>query len=70
MHYWVVMHNTDWWSGGRGFDPCQVQQYYFLETDHEILHVVIPSLLLIHEVQLSLSGERIGTSTGLILYSG
>ena len=32
-----------------------------MEIDHEIFSMVIPSLPLIQEGQLSVSGERIGT---------
>ena len=36
-------------------------QHSFLEIDHEIVSMVILSLLLIHEGQLSISGERMCT---------
>ena len=52
---------SDWRPGGRGFNPCQVQQHSFMETDHEIFSTVIPSLPLIQEGQLSVSGERMCT---------
>ena len=55
---------SDWWSGGGRFDLRWVQQHSFLEIDHEILSTVIPSLLLIQDGQLSVSGERISTFTG------
>ena len=42
---WCVF---DWWSGC-GFDPRQVLQYSFVEIDHEVLSIVILSLLLIQE---------------------
>ena len=46
------------------FDPCQVLQHSFMEIDHEIFSVVILSLLLIQEGHVSVSGERLCTSTG------
>ena len=46
------------------FNPQWVRQHSFVETDHEIFSVVIISLLLIQEGQLSVSGERICTCTG------
>ena len=42
----------------------RVWQHSFVEIDHEIFSMVILSLLLIQEGQLSVSGERICTSTG------
>ena len=36
----------------RGLVPCQVQQYFFMEIDHEIFYMVILSLLLIQEGQV------------------
>ena len=48
----------------RRFDPCRVQQLFFMEIDHgEIFSAVILSLLLIQEGQSSVSGERMCTST-------
>ena len=58
---------SDWWSGGRGFEPCPIQQHSFVEIDHEIFSMVIFSLLLIQKGQLSISGKRMCTSTGLPL---
>ena len=49
------------WRSGRGFDPRQGQQHSFVEIDHEILSVVILSLPLIQEGQLSVSSERMCT---------
>ena len=46
------------------FNARWVWQHSFVETDHEIFSVVIISLLLIQEGQLSVSGERICTCTG------
>ena len=40
-----------------------IQQYTFVEIDHEIFSMVILFLSLILEGQLSLSGERMCTST-------
>ena len=45
------------------FNPCWVWQHSFVEIDHEIFSTVILSLLLIQEGQLSVSGERMCTST-------
>ena len=39
-------------------------QYSFMEIDHEVFSAVILTLLLIKEEQLSVSGERMCTSTG------
>ena len=52
---------SDWRPGGRGFNPRRVRQYSFVEIDHEIFSMVILSLLLIQEGQLSVSGERMCT---------
>ena len=49
---------SDWRPGGRGFSPRQGRQHSFVEIDHEIFSMVILSLLLIQEGQLSVSGER------------
>ena len=45
----------------RGFDLCRGRQHSFVEIDHEILSMVILSLRLIQEGQLSVSGERMCT---------
>ena len=45
-------------------DPRWVQQHSSVEIDHEIFSMVILSLPLIQEVQLSFSGKRMCTSTG------
>ena len=52
---------SDWRPGGRGFNPRRGRQHYFMEIDHEIFSTVILSLPLIHEGQLSVSGERMCT---------
>ena len=52
---------SDWRSGGCRFDPHQGWQHSFMEIDHEIFSMVILSLLLIQEGQLSASGERMCT---------
>ena len=52
---------SDWRPGGRGFDPRQGRQHFFMEIDHEIFSVVILSLPLIQEGQFSVSGERMCT---------
>ena len=41
-----------------------VRQHSFMKIDHEIISTVIVSLPPIHEGQLSVSGERMCTSTG------
>ena len=46
------------------FDPCFVRQHSFMEIDHKIFSSAILILPLIQEGQLSVSGERICTSTG------
>ena len=38
---------SDWWSGGRRFDPRRVRQHSFIEIDNEIFSTVIFSLPLI-----------------------
>ena len=43
------------------FNPRQGRHHSFVEIDHEIFSVVILSLLLIQEGQLSVSGERMCT---------
>ena len=45
---------------------CSGWQHSFMETDHEISMVIL-SLLLIQEGQLSVSGERMCTLRGLSL---
>ena len=52
---------SDWKPGGRGFDHRQGRQCSFVEIDHEIFSVVILSLPLIQEGQLSVSGKRMCT---------
>ena len=54
----------DWYSGGCGLYLRRVRQHSFVEIDHKIFSMVILSLLLIQEGQLSVSGERMHTSTG------
>ena len=49
---------------GRGLDPSQVRQHFFVEIDDRIFSTVILSLPLIQEGQLSVLEERICTSTG------
>ena len=50
-----------WRPGGRGFSPCRGRQHSFVEIDHEVFSIVIFSLPLIQEGQLSVSGERMCT---------
>ena len=52
---------SDWRAGGRGFNPRRGRQHSFVEIDHEIFSMVIPSLPLILEGQLSVSGKRMCT---------
>ena len=51
----------DWRPGGRGFNPRRCRQHSFVEINHEIFSMVILSLPLIQEGQLSVSGERMRT---------
>ena len=52
---------SDWRLGGRGFDPLRGRQHSFIEIDHEIFSMIILSIRLIQEGQLSVSGERMCT---------
>ena len=52
---------SDWRPGGCWFSPCQGRQHSFAEIDHEVFSMVILSLQLIQEGQLSVSGKRICT---------
>ena len=52
---------SDWRPGGRRFNHRRGRQHSFVEIDHEIVSMVILSLPLIQEGQLSVSGERMGT---------
>ena len=52
---------SDWRPGGRGFNPHRGRQHSFVQIDHEIFSMVILSLPLIQEGQLSVSGERMCT---------
>ena len=52
---------SDWRPGGRGFNPSRGRQLAFVEIDREIFSMVILSLPLIQEGQLSVSGERMCT---------
>ena len=54
---------SDWLSGSHGSDPW-AQQNSFVEIDRGIFSMVIFSLPLIQEGQLSASGERICANTG------
>ena len=51
----------DWRPGGHGFNPRRGLQQSFTEIDHEIFSMVILSLPLIQEGQLSVSGKRMCT---------
>ena len=52
---------SNWRRGGRGFNPLRGRQHSFVEIDHEIFSMVILSLPLIQEGQLSVSGKRMCT---------
>ena len=52
---------SDWRPGGRGFISRRSHQHSVAEIDCEIFSMVILSLLLIQEGQLSVSGERMCT---------
>ena len=52
---------SNWRPGGCGFNPRRGRQHSFVEIDREIFSVVILSLPLIQEGQLSVSGERMCT---------
>ena len=61
QRYGSVGCTSDWRSVGRGFDPRRGRQHSFVEIDREIFSMVILSLPLIQEGQLSVSGERMCT---------
>ena len=48
----------------RRFDPRRARQHSLVEIDHEIFSTFILSFPLIQEGQLSISGERMCSSTG------
>ena len=52
---------SDWRPGGHGFNPYRGRQHSFVEIDREIFSMVILSLPLIQEGQLSVSGKRMCT---------
>ena len=52
---------SDWRLGGCGFNPFPGRQHSFVEIDHEIFSMVILTLPLIQEGQLSVSGKRMCT---------
>ena len=52
---------SNWRPGDHEFNPRGCRQHSFVEIDHEIFSMVILSLLLIQEGQLSVSGERMCT---------
>ena len=53
--------SSDWRPEGREFNPRRGRQHSFVEIDHEIFSMVILSLPLIQDGQLSVSGERMCT---------
>ena len=52
---------SDWRQGGRGFNPRRGRKHSVVEINHEIFFMVILSILLIQEGQLSVSGKRMCT---------
>ena len=52
---------SDWRPGGHGFKPRRGRQHSFVEIDHEIVSMVILSLPLIQEGQLSVFGKGMCT---------
>ena len=52
---------SNWRPGGHGFNLHRDRQHSFVEIDREIFSMVILSLPLIQEGQLSVSGERMCT---------
>ena len=52
---------SNWRPGGGGINRRRGWQHSFMEIDHEIFSMVILSLPLIQEGQLSVSGERMCT---------
>ena len=52
---------SEWRPEGSGFNPSRGRQHSFVEIDHEIFSMVILSLPLIQEGQLSVSGGRMCT---------
>ena len=59
--WWLSWMRRPTGPGGRGFNPRRGRQHSFVEIDHEIFSMVILSLPLIQEGQLSVSGERMCT---------
>ena len=62
---WLRWMLSDWWSGGCGFDPRQVDTILSWRFDHEIFSMVILSLPLIQEGQLSVFGSHWGVQLTL-----
>ena len=56
-----VGYASAWYVDGRRFDPHTVRQHSVVEIGHVIISTAILSLPLIQEVQLSATGERMGT---------
>ena len=54
----LVGCSSDWWSGGHGLDPGQIQQHSFVEIDHEIFSTVILSFPLIRKGQVSVFWQK------------
>ena len=52
---------SDWRPEAHGFNPRRGRQHSFMEIDHEIFSMVILSLPLIQEGQLSVSGKKMCT---------
>ena len=53
--------SSDWRTGRREFNPRRGWQHSFVEIDREIFSMVILSLPLVQEGQLSVSGKRMCT---------
>ena len=53
--------SSDWRPGSCGFNSRRDRQHSFVEIDSEIFSMVILSLSLIQDGQLSVSGKRICT---------
>ena len=59
--WWLGWIASDWVIRRLRVQPPLGRQHSFVEIDHEMFSMVILSLLLIQEGQLSVSGKRICT---------
>ena len=57
----ALVAQLEWRPGGRGIDPRLGRQHSLVEIDHGIFSMVILSLPLIQEGQLSVSGKGMCT---------